>query len=520
MADVIIKFKSTDVTANIDLVIGLGGQIKHVYKHINALSATVPDDKVEELKEEPNIEDVEPDQVAHILVFPDEPMTEEQKKALSQAQTIPWGVEKIQADEVWPSGDTGRDIKVCIIDTGIDYNHPDLKDNYRGGYNFLNSSPDPLDDNGHGTHVSGTVAALDNDIGVVGVAPQAGIYALKTLDANGSGSYSNIIAAVDWAIDNGMQIISMSLGGSSYNKAFEDICNAAYNAGILLVAAAGNNGGDGSKDTVSYPGRFDSVIAVAATDSNDQRASFSSCGPEVEVSAPGVSVPSTVPTSGTKYSDPSGYKSLSGTSMACPHVSGTAALVRKAHPSMTNVEVRNVIASTSVNLGTPGRDIFFGFGRIDAKAAVGNSPQPPVLTKITVTPPTSSLLIGETQQLKATALDQNSNPMAGIEISWTVDNPSVGSVDPASGVTGPDGTVTTTFSALAAGNTSVNASNGPVKGSAAVTVTAPPQPVRKFTVHPLGLPSKPSGLLVLRRTRGDYTAEEACQKVCEILKKM
>jgi len=621
MVNLIVKFKAGNVTANTDFVTGLGAEILHVYNSINAISISVPEDKIGLLKADPGVEYVEIDEEAHILGFPDEIIPEEQKKALAAGQMIPWGISKIRAPEVWAAGDRGAGIKGCIIDTGIDYNHPDLKDNYKGGYNAITGTNDPLDDNGHGSHVAGIAAARDNDIGVVGVAPEMGIYSVKALDANGSGSYSNIVASIQWAIDNGMHLINMSLGGSSYSKALEDICNAAYNAGILIIAAAGNSGGDGSKDTVGYPAKYDSVDAIAATDSIDERASFSSAGPAVEVSAPGVSIPSTVPTSNAKYSDPSGYKSLSGTSMACPHAFGTAAVIKKSNPDLTNVGIRKILADTSVDLGTPGRDVFYGSGRIDAKAATDNNPpQPPVLTKITVSPATISVIIGANQQFKATALDQYNNPMASIEISWIVDNPAAGSVTPPSAITGQDGIVLTTFTALAEGtarvtassgdvsgstdvtvtqpapqpvltkitvspatisviiggsqqfkataldqnnnpmasieiswivdNTKVgnvtppsaitgpdgialttfialaggtdvvNASNGNVNGSAAVTVTTPPPAEKKFTVQVLGIPSKPSGILVLKRTRGDLTWDETCKKVCEILKLM
>lgn len=612
---VIIKFKDGITKASTDSLMAQGAEITRVIGS-NLVSAKISADKKKSLESDPSIEYVEEDYIATILVW-----EEPQEKALAGAQTTPWGVSKIRASEVWPSGDTGTEVKVCIIDTGITHNHPDLKDNYKGGYNFVNNTADPLDDNGHGTHVAGTVAALDNDIGVVGVAPKASIYSLKSLDSNGSGSYSNIIAAIQWAIDNKMQIISMSLGGSSYSKALEDKCKEAYNAGILIIASAGNSGGDGSKDTVGYPAKYDSVVAVAATDSSDARASFSSVGAEVEIAAPGVSIPSTVPTSNAKYSDPSGYKSLSGTSMACPHASGTAALVMATHKDYTNIEVRKILSDTAVELGDTGRDIFYGNGRIDAKAAVGNTPQePPVLSKITVTPATVTLIVGGTQELKATALDQYNNPMASIDISWTVDDPSIGSVTPPSSITGQDGiaiatftadavgnvvvnasngnvkgtagvTVTTTpqppvlttiavtpatvtlivggtqelkataldqnnnpmasieiawdvdnpsvgivappfsatgpegiavttFTAITAGNTAVNASNGNVKGSASVTVNTSPPQEKKFTVQPLGRASKPSGILVLRRTKGEVTSDEACKQVCDLLKKM
>lgn len=622
MVNLIVKFKTGNVTANTDLVNGLGAEILHVYDSINAISVSVSEDKIGLLKADPGVEYVEIDEEAHILGFPDEIAPEGQKKALAAEQMIPWGISKIRSPEVWDAGNKGAGIKGCIIDTGIDYNHPDLKDNYKGGYNAITKTNDPLDDNGHGSHVSGIAAARDNDIGVVGVAPEMDIYAVKALDLNGSGSYSNIIASIQWAIDNGMHLINMSLGGSSYSKALEDICIAAYNAGILIIAAAGNSGGDGSKDTVGYPAKYDSVVAVAATDSIDERASFSSVGPAVEVSAPGVSIPSTVPTSNAKYSDPSGYKSLSGTSMASPHAFGAAAVVKKSNPNLTNADIRKILADTSVDLGTPGRDVFYGSGRIDAKAAVDNNPQPPqppVLTKITVSPASASVIIGATQQVKATAFDQYNKPMPSIEISWIVDNPEIGNVTPSSVITGPDGSALTTFTALAVGTSRVTASNGDVSGNIDITVTqTPPQPVltkiavspatasvivgraqqfkataldqnnnpmvsidiswivdvpevgnvtppsaitdqdgnamttftalatgtaavhalngditgraivtvtappadKKFTVQVLGVPSKPSGILVLRRTRGELTSDEACKFVCDALKKM
>lgn len=364
---VIIKFKDRIDQMDINSVESLDADVTHVHNLINAVSAKVPINKIGKIKTNPNVEYVEIDQEATILGFPAE---------VAADQITPWGVLKIRSPEVHQTGNQGEGIKVCIIDTGIDYNHEDLKNNYKGGYNFVKNTTDPMDDHGHGTHVSGTVAALNNQLGVIGVAPGAYIYSLKALDQNGSGSYSNIISAIQWAVDNKMQIISMSLGGSGYSQAFDDACKRANDSGILIIAAAGNSNGDGSKDTVSYPGKFDSVVAVAATDSNDARASFSSAGPAVEVAAPGVNVPSTVPKSGN-LGDPSGYKNLNGTSMATPHISGTAALVMKAHPNISNKQVREILQKATIDLGNQGRDVFFGYGRIDAKAAVDSQEPPP-----------------------------------------------------------------------------------------------------------------------------------------------
>jgi subtilisin/minor extracellular protease Epr len=188
---------------------------------------------------------------------------------------------------------------VAILDTGIDYEHSDLNDNYIGGYDFANNDLEPMDDNGHGTHCAGIVAAEDNEGGVVGVAPEADLYAVKVLDSVGNGYM--------------MDVISMSFGSNLGSTSLETACDNAYSSGVLVVAAAGNDGNpSGEGDNVDYPARCDSVIAVAATDSNDNRAIWSSTGPDVELAAPGVSIYST-------YLG-GGYATMSGTSMACPHV--------------------------------------------------------------------------------------------------------------------------------------------------------------------------------------------------------
>ena len=514
---VLVKFKPSIAEVHLNALTALGAEIKQVHTHINWVTIKIPAEQLEKLKANADIELVELDQEAHALGFNDAlkfnlPTT---------GQTVPWGVAKIRADQVWPEGDKGTGIKVCVIDTGIDYTHPDLKGNYRGGHNYITGSDDPKDDNGHGTHVSGIVAANGT---LLGVAPEAYLFAYKVLDSNGSGSYSAIVSAINDAISNGMQIISMSLGGSGFSQALKDACSAAFGAGIAVVAAAGNSGGDGTTDTVLYPAKFsESVIAVAATDSNDVRASFSSCGQEVEVTAPGVSVVSTVPTSGTKYSDPSGYKALSGTSMATPHVSGTVALVLKAHSDFKPPTVRDTLDKTSIHLGDPRRNVFYGFGRIDSKSAVDQAPTPPptpVLTTITVSPATASVIVGGTQQFTAMALDQSNIPMASIPVAWAVDNPTVGNVYPPSGVTGHNGTIATTFAALAAGNTVVTATSGAVAGRAGVAVTVPPQE-KKFKVVPIGSPGHMHGVTVLAIPHfGDKTADEACAETCKLLKTM
>jgi subtilisin family serine protease len=281
------------------------------------------------------------------------------------AEALPWGVNRIDADLVWDIN-VGAGVKVAVVDTGIDLDHPDLAANIFRSYNAINTSKSADDDNGHGTHVAGTIAAVDNTIGVIGVAPQASLLAVKVLDRRGSGYLSDIIEGIDWSIANGAQVINMSLGTSSNIQSFHDAVKRAYNAGVVVVAAAGNSGpGD---DTVNYPAKYTEVIAVSATDSSDGIASFSSRGSEVELAAPGVNIPST-------YKG-GGYKTISGTSMASPHVAGVAALVIASGTSGVE-NVRTVLKNTADNLGSAGKDDLYGYGLVDAEqAATGTQTNP------------------------------------------------------------------------------------------------------------------------------------------------
>jgi len=273
--------------------------------------------------------------------------------------TNAWGVEHIGAGSVHASNNRGTGVKVGIIDTGIDSTHPELSANYAGGWDFINNDNDPRDDHGHGTHVAGIVGAVDNgdaDTGIVGVAPEASLYAYKVLDASGSGVYSDIIAALDQAVEDGIDVANMSLGSSGDpGQTVHDACDRAAVAGIVLVAAAGNSGKrNGSGDNIIYPARYSSVIAVAATTSSDDRAYFSSTGPDLELAAPGYNIYSTIP--GGWY----GYES--GTSMACPHIAGTVALI--IHNGVS--DVRSRLASTADDLGPQGFDTLYGYGLVDA----------------------------------------------------------------------------------------------------------------------------------------------------------
>lgn len=245
-----------------------------------------------------------------------------------QANEIPFGVSMLQAPELWAKGEKGSGIVVAICDTGIDRNHPDLKNQIIGGKNFTGegASDDFSDGNGHGTHVAGTIAAQENGMGVMGVAPEAKLLICKVLNSEGSGSYSSIIKgikyATKWKGPNGerVRVINMSLGGPhNDSKLYEAILDAVA-AGIMVVVASGNEG-DANPLTYekSYPALYNECITVAACDQYKQIADFSNEHLQVDIIAPGVNIPSTYPTSQ--------YAVLSGTSMATPHVAGALALV-------------------------------------------------------------------------------------------------------------------------------------------------------------------------------------------------
>lgn len=280
------------------------------------------------------------------------------------AEVLPWGIDRIDADLIWGIT-TGDPIKIAIVDTGIDVKHPDLIDNLKGGVSTVGYTISYNDDNGHGTHVAGITAAIDNEIGVIGVGPKIDLYAVKVLDRRGSGYLSDVIEGLDWAIQNGMQIVNMSLGTTSNVQSFYDAVKRVNQTGIVQIAAAGNSGG-----AVIYPAAYPEVIAVSATDSNDNIASWSSRGPEIDLAAPGVSIYST-------YKGQT-YKTLSGTSMAAPHVTGTAALIlsipakcdldldEKCSPA----EVQQRLELTAKDLGAVGKDTLYGSGLVNAEKAI------------------------------------------------------------------------------------------------------------------------------------------------------
>ncbi|MFP9192942.1 S8 family peptidase [Natrialbaceae archaeon A-CW1-1] len=324
-----------------------------------AVSGRFSDAALEALGNSPNVRYVEPNGRMHAL------------------QTTPYGIEQVDADVAIGDGETGAGANIAVIDTGIDPQHETLAENLGEGWAADDAECDadcgggPFgggndideclevwdDDNDHGSHCAGTAAAADNGEGVLGVAPDATLHAVKVLDCSGGGSWDGVAAGITWAADqNQVDILSMSLGGDA-SDVVHDAVQYADQQGKVQVAAAGNDGP--CTDCVGYPAAHDEVIAVSASDENDDLADFSSTGPEVDLAAPGVDTLSTVPRDD--------YAEFSGTSMACPHVSGAAATLIGA--GYDHSEVRQVLKDGADDIGLGDNEQ--GAGRLNVANSLG-----------------------------------------------------------------------------------------------------------------------------------------------------
>lgn len=272
-----------------------------------------------------------------------------------QAEVIDWGITHIHADDVWPTS-TGSGVRIAVLDTGVDIDHEDIRFNLLAGYDFVNNDTNPSDDNGHGTHVTGIIIAQQNNIGLRGVAYQSEIIPVKVLDENGDGFLSDIIAGINYAIEQDVDIINMSFGTLEEVESLHDAIKLAHNAGIILIGAAGNENGD----DCFYPGAYPEVICVVAIDEQNEILSFSST--KGDISAPGDSIYST-------YLDGT-YRRFSGTSMATPFVSGTAALLKSVCAQCSVSEIRDAIVTTATDLGESGFDTIYGNGLINAQRSL------------------------------------------------------------------------------------------------------------------------------------------------------
>ena len=495
-----VQFKPGGKDAVQNALTQAGAETHYTFEELNAFVVSLPSPALNGIQNNPNVVSVEEDAPRYLISegAGNSPTSlqiglDAVRSAVS-SQVVPYGIDKVQAREVWDANHngkvdkgapTGKGRTVCIVDTGFYKDHEDFEGvNLVGGTSQV-GTPYTTDGYGHGTHVAGTIDAANNDLGVVGVTPGAvSLYIVKVFDDNGNWTRSSdLVNAVFTCRDHGANVISMSLGGSIFNGlerlAFEQL----YAQGILSIAAAGN---DGNTD-YSYPASYDSVVSVAATDINNNVANFSQKNAQVELAAPGVGVLSTVPyiainnvtvdgvsysanqiefaplgtatgalvdggrclttgnwsgtvvlcergdisfyekvmnvqnsggvaaviynnapgnflgtlgdgnssdilavslsqedgqylvanklgASATVVSDlvkpASGYEAWNGTSMATPHVSGVAALIWSANPSWTNAQIREALDNTAFDLGAPGRDTAYGYGLVQAKAAL------------------------------------------------------------------------------------------------------------------------------------------------------
>jgi len=384
---------------------------------------------------------IEPNMKLHVNFVPNDPKW-----------TMQWGPKKIEADYAWNTTTGNRSILVAVIDTGVDYNHSDLDDNYVAlGYDWVNNDTDPMDDHSHGTHCAGIIAAeTNNTIGVAGIA-QVTIMAEKAFNQSGDGLEDDIANAIIHAVDQGANILSNSWGDYEENQLIHNAINYAYSHGLLIIAAAGN------EDTSSklYPAAYDEIVAVTATNSSDNKASFSNYGNWVEVAAPGASIHSTIP--GGSYGD------KSGTSMACPHVAGVAALIWSRFPNVTRDWVRAQLRYTSDDLGAPGFDQYYGYGRVNARRAVEEAPPSRDLLILDSKVP-SAVELGKNITADVTVVNFGFEDESNVTAQLLVNGTTVGSVDVGFLASGASATVSYSWTPRARGKYNVTVYVLPVLG--------------------------------------------------------
>jgi thermitase len=441
-------------------------------------------DAGEFLRALPGVRYVEPNYLAFAFATPNDPQYSQQ-----------YGPQRIQANLAWDIWQPQRTVYIAIIDTGIDSNHPDLTNKMRRhangavyGYNTLNNTTNALDDNGHGTHCAGIAAAeINNGVGIAGVAawnPNVAnsrayvqLMPVKVLSSSGSGTLDGVARGITWAADNGAHILSLSLGAGSGAQQLQDAVNYAWTRGCLVVAAAGNGG----SSSPQYPAYYTNCIAVAATDSSDRLASFSQYGSWVDIAAPGVGILSTIPNNR--------YASYDGTSMACPHVAGAAAVLWSHNPSLTNAQIRSAL-ETNVDPYQPlsGRTLAPNAGRVNvyrALQAVSGSPTQPSLSSLSLNP---TSVVGGNSSTGTVTLTAPA-PSGGFVVNLSSSNTSVATVP--SSVTVPAGATSANFtvatnSVSSATSVTITAAAGGITRTATLTVNPPASNVtlQSLTISP------------------------------------
>lgn len=337
---VIVKYKETNDEPINDLI-----------EKVEVPKGETTDNVIEELEEQKNVEYAEPNYLFKKMASPNDPAYKDQ-----------WHHKTLGTNAAWTKTMGSKEMVVAIIDDGIDRNHADLKGKIVNAYDTVRNRKNIVPKGEHGTHIAGIIAgSANNGIGGAGVAPNVKLMPINVFD----GEYANtadIIDAIHFAVQHKANIINMSLGDTSYSEALNKAVQEAYKKGVLIVAAAGNEGDMGKNVQRVYPAAFSHVISVAATDSRDKRASYSSYHSTVDIAAPGDDILSTLPDG--KY----GW--MSGTSMATPMVTGVAALIWSYEPKLNKSEVEYRLYDSAVDLGAKGKDIYYGNGRLNAKKAL------------------------------------------------------------------------------------------------------------------------------------------------------
>lgn len=353
--EVTVKFKIHPTTQDLDRIASeINGNILEnlnstIVLHSNELTTS---ELIEYFNGQANVEFAEPNYIylQNQIELPNDLLYREQYQ---------WNLPVIQTEAGWDITKGDEHIIIAVVDTGVDLDHPDLRRRLTNGYNVLENNEFPDDDNGHGTHVAGIIASdTNNREGVAGITWYNKIMPVKAMSAEGVGTTFEIAKGIIWAVDHGADVINLSLGNYQPSSLLKEAVDYAYDKNVVLISAAGNE----NTSQPSYPSAYPEVLSVAAVNYTGQRAPFSNYGDYIDVTAPGVQIPST-------YFNQQ-YAALSGTSMAAPHAAGLAGLLLSANPDLTNREVIDIIKNTAYDLGTPGTDSDFGSGLIDVKNAL------------------------------------------------------------------------------------------------------------------------------------------------------
>lgn len=331
-----------------------GIEIEKSWKNIDAAAVSINEEAAEDLSNLEGVTYIEEDALVRS----------------NAAQFKNWGLSKVNVPENWNRGYKGKGVKVAVVDTGVNTSHPAL--NIKAGFSTVPYTKSFNDDNGHGTHAAGIISANHPGSGLIGMAPESELYAVKVLDKEGDGAISQVVSGIDWAINQNVDVINMSFGTTTNSTALRDIMQKAASRNIYLSAAAGNKGKvSAASGNIEYPAKYDSVIAVGAVNSKNERAGFSSTGPQLELAAPGVSIYSS-------YFPGNTAVEMSGTSMAAPFVSGSLILLKQAYPEESFSDSRKRLQRSAQDLGAAGRDSSFGYGllKLPALPIINNTSSP------------------------------------------------------------------------------------------------------------------------------------------------